>query len=43
MASVVILHLLRLVGDDRVSNVEARQNEVRVAVIANKVAEEKSC
>ena len=27
MASVVILHLLRLVGDGRVSNVEARQNE----------------
>ena len=28
MASVVILHLLRLVGDGRVSNVEARQNEI---------------
>ena len=43
MASVVILHLLRLVGDGRVSNVEARQNEVRLAGIANKVAQEKSC
>ena len=28
LASVVILHFLRLVGDGRVSNVEARQNEV---------------
>ena len=43
MTSVVILHLLRLVGDSRVSNVEARQNEVRLAGIANKVAQEKSC
>ena len=43
MASVVILHLLRLVGDGRVSNVEARQNKVRLAGIANKVAQEKSC
>ena len=43
MASVVILHLLSLVGDGRVSNVEARQNEVRLAGIANKVAREKSC
>ena len=34
MASVVILHLLRLVGDGIVSNVEARQNEVRLAGIA---------
>ena len=42
-ASVVILHLLRLVGDGSVSNVEARQNEVRLADIATKVAQEKSC
>ena len=43
MASVVILHLLRLVGDGSVSNVEARQNEVRFGGIAIKVAQEKSC
>ena len=43
MASGVILHLLRLLGDGRVSNVEARQNEVGFAGIANKVAQEKSC
>ena len=43
MASVVILHLLRLVGDGSVSNVEARQKEVRLASIAIKVAQEKSC
>ena len=36
MASEVILHLLRLVGDGRVLNVEARQNEVRLAGIASK-------
>ena len=36
LASVVILHLLRLVGDGSVSNVEARQNEVRLAGIAIK-------
>ena len=42
-ASVVILHLLRLVGDGSVSNVEARQNEVRFGGIAIKVAQEKSC
>ena len=29
MASVLILHLLRLVGDGSVSDVEARQKEVR--------------
>ena len=40
MASVVILHLLRLVGDGSVSNVEATQNEVRLAGIAIKVAQE---
>ena len=43
MASVVILHLLRLVGDGRVSNVEARQTEVRLVGIANKLAPKKSC
>ena len=37
MASVVILHLLRLVGDGRVSYIEARQNEVRFAGISIKV------
>ena len=42
-ASVVILHLLRLVGDGSVSNVEARQNEVRFGGITIKVAQEKSC
>ena len=42
-ASVVILHLLRLVGDGTVSNVKASQNEVRLAGIAIKVAQEKSC
>ena len=43
MASVAILHLLRLVGDGSVSNVEVRQNKVRLAGIANKVAQVKSC
>ena len=43
LASAVILHLLRLVGDGSVSNVEARQNEVRFGGIAIKVAQEKSC
>ena len=42
-ASVFVLHILRLVGDGSVSNVEARQNEVRLAGIAIKVAQEKSC
>ena len=42
-ASVFVLHILRLVGDGSVSNVEARQNELRLAGIAIKVAEEKSC
>ena len=41
-ASVVILHLLRLVGDGSVSNVEATQNKVRLVDIAIKVAQEKS-
>ena len=43
LASAVILHLLRLVGDGNVSNVEARQSEVRFAGIAIKVAQEKFC
>ena len=43
MVSVVILHLLRLVGDGSVSYVEARQKEVRLAGIAIKEAQEKSC
>ena len=42
MASVVILHLLKLVGHGRVSNAEARQNKVRLPGTANKVAQEKS-
>ena len=42
-ASVVILHLLRLVDDGSVSNVEARQSEVRLGSITIKVAQEKSC
>ena len=43
MVSVVILHLLRLVGDGSVFYVEARQKEVRLAGIAIKEAQEKSC
>ena len=43
MVSVVILHLLRLVGDGSVSYVEARQKEVRLAGIAIKEAQEKPC
>ena len=43
MASVVILHLLRLVGDGSVSYVEAKQKEVRLASIAIKEAQQKSC
>ena len=43
MVSVVILHPLRLVGDGSVSYVEARQKEVRLAGIAIKEAQEKSC
>ena len=43
MASVVILHLLRLVGDGSVSYVEARQKEVRLAGIATREAQEKPC
>ena len=40
---VVILHLLRLAGDGSVSYAEARQKEVRLAGIAIKEAQEKSC
>ena len=43
MASVVILHVLSLAGDGSVSYVEARQKEVRLAGIAIKEAQEKSC
>ena len=43
VASVVILHLLRLVGDGRVSNVEARQNGLRLTSIAIKVVQKNSC
>ena len=43
LASVVIFHLLRLVGDGSVSYVEARQKEVRLAGIAITEAQEKSC
>ena len=43
MASVVTLHLLRLVGDGSVSYEEARKKEVRLAGIAIKEAQEKSC
>ena len=42
MVSVVILHLLSLVGDGSVSYVEARQKEVRLAGIAIKEVQEKS-
>ena len=38
MASVVILHFLRLVGNESLSNVEARQKEVKLAGIAIKEA-----
>ena len=41
--SVVILDLLILVGDGSVSNVEGRQNEVRLAGIAIKGAQENCC
>ena len=43
MASVVILHFLRLVGNESLSNVEARQKEVKLAGIAIKEAKKKSC
>ena len=43
LVSVVILHLLRLVGDGSVSYVETRQKKVRLAGIAIKEAQEKSC
>ena len=43
IVSVVILHLLSLAGDGSVSYVEARQKEVRLAGIAIKEAQEKSC
>ena len=43
LASVVILHLLRLVGYGSVSYVEARKNEVRLVDTVIKDAQEKSC
>ena len=43
MVSAVILHLLRLIGDESVSYVEARKKEVRLAGIAIKEAQERSC
>ena len=43
MVSVLILDLLRVVVDGSVSYVEARQKEVRLAGIAIKEAQEKSC
>ena len=43
MCSVVILHLLGLVGDVSASFVEARQKEVRLAGIAIKETQQKSC
>ena len=43
MVSAVILHLLRLIGDESVSCVEARKKEVRLAGIAIKEAQERSC
>ena len=38
LGSVVILHLLRMAGDESVSYVEAKQKEVRLAGIAIKEA-----
>ena len=43
IVSVAVLHLLRLSGDGSLSYVEARQKEVRLAGIAVKEAQEKSC
>ena len=43
MASVAILHLLRLVGDGSVLYVEGRKKEVGLAGIAIKEAQQKSC
>ena len=43
IASVVILHPSRLVGDANVSYVEAGQREVRLAGFAIKEAQENSC
>ena len=43
MVSVVIRHLLSLVGDRSVTYVEARQKEVRLAGIGIKEAQEKLC
>ena len=43
MVSVVILHLLKLVGDESVSYVEAKQKKVRLAGITIKESQNKSC
>ena len=44
MASVVLLHLLKLVGDGSVPPfVEARQKEVKLADITIKEVQERSC
>ena len=43
IVSVVILHLLQLVGDESVSYVEAKQKKVRLAGIAIKETQNKSC
>ena len=43
MVSVVILHLLSLVGDGSVSYVEATQKKVRLVGIAIKEVQKKSC
>ena len=42
MASVVILHLVRLVGDGRMPYVEAKQRELRLAGIVYKMDRENS-
>ena len=43
MASVAILHLLKLVGDVSVLYEEATPEELRLAGISIKEAQEKSC
>ena len=43
MASVNLLHLLKLVGDGSVPFVEARQKQVKLADSAIKEVQERSC
>ena len=43
MVSVVIVNPFMLVGDGSVLYVEARKKVVRLAVVANKEAQERSC